>query len=344
MRIAQLRLLLSGLTAGDCIGSLTEFVPQSDVLREYAIHEKEGWPFVSVRGPVWDRGEPTDDTEMAMCIVRACVDAQRFDPEAVAAQFVSWLDSDPKDIGGTTVRSLSRLRAGAPWHEAGHSEYRARPGNAANGSLMRNGVIPAMADSLAEAFTHTAHHAMMTHYDPLSMLCCGIHTWLIWRLLEGRRPLDGEWLTAFRREWTDWLAETGDVHVRKWRGHVEATMKDAWETVTAAPFKPEAFNPFEVDCVGRTGYCLLTLQISLWALQWSKMTDEFPVPDGFPASVFEKRGAWCVGWPAMLGYDADTYGAVAGPLIAAAHGQLPESMTRGLKALREFDDLAAGRH
>ena len=162
-------------------------------------------------------------------------------------------------------------------------------------------------------------------------------------LLEGRWPLDGDWLAAFRREWTDWLTDTNDDFVRQWRALVEPTMKDAWAAVSATPFETGAFNPFEIDYVGRTGYCLLTLQIALWALRWSRMTGEYPVPDGFPAGVFERRGAWCVGWPAMLGYDADTYGAVAGPLIAAAHGQLPESMTNDLWALREFDDLVAER-
>ncbi|MCP4455094.1 MAG: hypothetical protein GY809_26835 [Planctomycetes bacterium] len=43
----------------------------------------------------------------------------------------------------------------------------------------------------------------------------------------------------------------------------------------------------------------------------------------------------------MIGHDADTYGAAAGPLIAAEHGPLPESMTEDLMALREFNALPA---
>jgi hypothetical protein len=43
-----------------------------------------------------------------------------------------------------------------------------------------------------------------------------------------------------------------------------------------------------------------------------------------------------LGWVAIVGYDADTYGA-AGSLIAAAHSSLPSGMTDGLKALKIFD-------
>ena len=43
----------------------------------------------------------------------------------------------------------------------------------------------------------------------------------------------------------------------------------------------------------------------------------------------------------MIGEDADTYGAAAGPLLAAEHGPLPESMTEGLLAVIEFDELSS---
>ncbi len=336
MKVDQLRLLLSGLAAGDCIGSLTEFVPQSEVPPIYAKYRDEGWPFAAARGPVWDKGEPTDDTEMAMCIARSCLRCGRFDAEAVAQEFVAWLDSNPKDIGGTTVRSLSRLRAGMAWHETGYREHQARPNNAANGSLMRNGIIPAMADTLEQAFTYTAHHAMITHYDPLSMLCCAVQTWMIWHLLQGRWPLDEDWQLSFREDWTGWLSGSTDSSIGKWHRRVEPRLPAAWDGFLAVPFAPNQFSPFEVDFIGRTGYCLLTLQIAIWTLDWSRRSEPFAVPAGFPTEVFEKRGAWCIGWPAMVGYDADTYGAVSGPLIAAAYGTLPESASRGLRALSQL--------
>ncbi len=42
----------------------------------------------------------------------------------------------------------------------------------------------------------------------------------------------------------------------------------------------------------------------------------------------------------MIGHDADTYGAVSGPLVAAAHGGLPAGMTDGSLTVAELDQLA----
>ena len=51
-----------------------------------------------------------------------------------------------------------------------------------------------------------------------------------------------------------------------------------------------------------------------------------------------------LGWVALVGNDSDTYGATAGPLIAAAHGGLPAEMTDSLSAVAEFDRaLARGK-
>lgn len=64
------------------------------------------------------------------------------------------------------------------------------------------------------------------------------------------------------------------------------------------------------------------------------------MPAGFPPEVFERRGPWGAAWPALLGRDADTYGAVAAPIVAAAHGSVPTSLTDGLVVAVEFDTLA----
>jgi ADP-ribosylglycohydrolase len=339
MNTDRIRLLLSGLAAGDSIGSLTEFVPQDEVPQVFARHEPDGWPFVPVRGPVWELGEPTDDTQMAMAIVRAFLERGGFDGGAVAKEFVAWFDSRPKDIGGTTARALSRVRSGVPWHEGGLPDFQARPSNAANGSLMRNGVVAALADDLDAALIFSLHHAIITHYDPLSAICCGAQTWLLRQLLDGDWPLVDAWLGAFSTRWMTWLDETDDAVAAKWRHNVRAELKGALDTFLAAAFPPEPFDPFAEDFVGRWGYCLLTLQVALWALEWSARDEPFPTPEGFPPEVFERRGVDCIGWPAMVGYDADTYGATAGPLITAAHGLPPHAMAADLWAVRELDDL-----
>ena len=95
----------------------------------------------------------------------------------------------------------------------------------------------------------------------------------------------------------------------------------------------EAFDAFEVSYAGRAGYCLLTLQIGVWALRWSVRGDPFPVPTGLPAAVFGRREGWTLAWVPLVGGDADTSGATAGPMIAAIH-RTPVELTDGLMPLQ----------
>src|SRR5690348_14142182 len=103
-----LDLLLAGLAAGDALGATAEFTPQTRVPQLYAEHSAAGWPFRPVGGGAfrWRAGEPTDDTDMALCIVDSFHSRKEFAPEDVAARFVAWMKSGPPDIGGTTRRTL----------------------------------------------------------------------------------------------------------------------------------------------------------------------------------------------------------------------------------------------
>lgn len=337
-KIERIKLLLIGLAASEACGSTSEFVPQSQIPALYAKHKHQGWPFKQVGGGAfgWKPGEMTDDGQMAMCIVRSYLDLGRFDGGDVARRFVGWMKSGPRDIGGTTAAALSRLATGVPWYEGGLHTYTNNPSNAANGSLMRNGVVPALADMLDEAFQYTLHQGITTHYSPLAVLCCIAQTFWIWELLEGRWPFESDWLADLRERWDVWLGRADDT-TNAWRRVVAQDLPGAWQTLAEAEFDPHRFNPFTINFGGRAGYCLLTLQIAAWALQWSKLNEPFPVPAGFPAEVFERRGAWCVAWPAMVGHDADTYGAALGAAVAALYVRIPPVMADGLQALRELD-------
>jgi ADP-ribosylglycohydrolase len=343
-----LRLLLSGLAAGDSLGSTSEFVAQSQVPALYAKLRHEGWPFTQVGGGAfgWELGAPTDDTDQALCLVRSFAELGRFDAADVGRRLVAWLDGGPRDVGGTTARTLGHLRSGTPWHEAGRREYDRSPTNAANGSLMRNGVLPGLlfGSGLRELFRATVHHSITTHYHPLPVVCCAAQSWVVADLLAKSRrgptsDPDG-WLDAFRGDWTNYLAGEDDPHVAAWAGRVGPGMSGAVEALRVAEWDHRAFDPFATDFGGRAGYCLLTLQIGVWALQWSVSDEPFPVPAGFPADVFGRRGGWAVAWLALLGHDSDTYGAVAGPMLAAARGAVPAELTEGLAALAAFDAMA----
>jgi ADP-ribosyl-[dinitrogen reductase] hydrolase len=122
-------------------------------------------------------GTITDDTEQALCIARSLVEHQAFDPAEVAERFVAWYDSGPFDIGGMTRRSLTRLKRGDAWDEAGQHVWENSPEgqNAGNGSVMR---CPPLAipyatewDRLAEV---SRQSSQITHADPRCTEGCAV--------------------------------------------------------------------------------------------------------------------------------------------------------------------------
>jgi ADP-ribosylglycohydrolase len=259
----------------------------------------------------------------------------RFDGPDVAKRFVAWMQGIPPDIGNTTQEVLTRVQRGTPWNEAGYEVYRENPAGAANGSLMRNGVVPGMANTLADVFRVTLLHGLITHYAPLCQICCAAQSWLIWQFLQMQDPFAGDWKAAFETDWGKWSAATDDPELNRWRSNTALDSAKAWAAFHAADFNADSFNPFKTSFDGCSGYVLLTLRIAVWAVQWSLRGDRFEAPPGFPQEVFEKRGGHVLAWVALIGEDSDTYGATAGPLLAAAHGSVPAEYTEGLWILKD---------
>lgn len=129
---------LLGLAAGDALGATVEFLSRAEIRARYGVHRE-------IIGGGWlalEPGEVTDDTEMALCIARSIVTLGRVDPADIAARFVEWSLTPPKDIGNTVGAALALIRAGVSWEEAGEQVYRAAPGRrVGNGSLMRTAPV-----------------------------------------------------------------------------------------------------------------------------------------------------------------------------------------------------------
>lgn len=165
--------VLLGLACGDALGRPVEFSSAA------AIETEHGRLDEMVGDGTWNQpaGTITDDTEQALCIARSLVEHQAFDPADIAERFVAWYDSDPFDIGRMTMRSLSRLKHGDEWDEAGqHVWEQSREGqNAGNGSVMR---CPPLAipyatdwDRLVEV---SRQSSQITHADPRCTAGCAI--------------------------------------------------------------------------------------------------------------------------------------------------------------------------
>ena len=165
--------VLLGLACGDALGRPVEFSSAAQIEAEH------GRLTEMVGQGTWNQpaGTITDDTEQALCIARSLVNQQDFDPGDIAERFVTWYDSDPFDIGRMTMRSLSRLKHGDDWDEAGQHVWEQSPEgqNAGNGSVMRCPplAIPYVDDwqQLAEVSRQSSR---ITHADPRCTYGCAI--------------------------------------------------------------------------------------------------------------------------------------------------------------------------
>ena len=183
MDLDRARGVLLGLACGDALGRPIEFSSASEISAEHGRLDE------MVGHGTWNQpaGTITDDTEQALCIARSLTEQQEFDPADIAERFVAWYDSGPFDIGRMTMRSLSRLKHGDAWNEAGqHVWEQSREGqNAGNGSVMR---CPPLAipyatdwDRLAEV---SRQSSQITHADPRCTEGCAVLNLTLAGLLE----------------------------------------------------------------------------------------------------------------------------------------------------------------
>lgn len=158
--------VLLGTAAGDALGAGYEFTYPSAATK---IDMIGGGTFA------WEPGEWTDDTAMALAIASVAatgVDIGRGRGlDAVAAEFVRWYDSNPKDIGNQTRNVLGR-RAGDAATMQAHA--RALTGRkAGNGSLMRTAPVAlAYLDDGAGCLEAAAQISALTHDDPTAEQAC----------------------------------------------------------------------------------------------------------------------------------------------------------------------------
>jgi len=106
-------------------------------------------------------------------------------------------------------------------------------------------------------------------------------------------------------------------------------------------------DPYFHDFRGISGYCVLTLKISLWALYWSFQPNDVKIPypiipywlPSWPFNPELARGFLTLLWVVLIGADADTYGASCGPLLAAYHPEIPECLLEGLQVRDKIEKI-----
>jgi len=227
--------VLLGLCVGDSLGATSEYVEPTDVGSE-CVDKYPGWPGVMVGGGKenWEKGAPTDDSDMALALLHALKKHPqgKFDAANVVNAFFEWRAAQ-KDIGATTKAALSQCSPTDPY-TAARNFFRENPHSIANGSLMRNGSIPAwfsQANQEIEALDATVLHAIITHFSPTSTVTCVLQTLLVREALIAANA--GKPITApptiddiqrlLHGPWQEWKTKTQDPNCKEWLEHVGTT-------------------------------------------------------------------------------------------------------------------------
>lgn len=161
---------LLGQFIGDSLGSLVEFQSAEEISAQYPDGVRE-----LADGGTWNliAGQPTDDSQMAMMLIRSLLHSGTFDSEVVMRGYVHWYSTGPFDIGSTCAQALSGVGR--------------NPDSQANGALMRVsplGVFGARSEVGSEQAAEFARaDAQLTHPNPVCVdanavfvtgLVCGI--------------------------------------------------------------------------------------------------------------------------------------------------------------------------
>lgn len=131
--LERARGVLWGQAVGDALGTTVEF-ERAALIAE--IHP-QGVREIVGKGPFeLERGQITDDTELALCLARSLSERRSYDDEDVVRRYVRWCNSNPPDCGGTTRTAFgSKPPTKSPW--APVVRERALRDSQANGALMR---------------------------------------------------------------------------------------------------------------------------------------------------------------------------------------------------------------
>ncbi len=277
--------VLLATAAGDALGAPYEFGPPRGPELEVAM----------TGGGVWEPGEWTDDTSMAIAIAEvAATEGDLREEEALDAIAQRWHEwsQDAKDVGIQTRSVLSRAGqhgiSAQKAREESASLHNLTGRTAGNGSLMRTAPV-ALAYLNDEAALVEAARAVseLTHHDPEAGDACVL------------------WCCAIR-----YAILTGVLDARIGLQHIGTDRRDLW---AARLDVGEASQPSDFE---NNGWVVEALQAA-----WSAIAIT-PVRQDDPAGGIFRADHLRLALDAAVrgGGDTDTVAAIAGGLLGAAYG------------------------
>lgn len=174
---------LIGSVVGDALGAPFEFGPPMAFSRRFPSPAR-GVATEMCGNRMWEPGEWTDDTQMALLVAASLIEHNGLDEPDLFDRFRRWAAADPKDVG---IQTSAVLRSDRPWNVAAAEHFASGARAAGNGSLMRT--TPAaiwFARFGREATMEAARRiSALTHGDPAAGEGCAIFHELVRVALAG---------------------------------------------------------------------------------------------------------------------------------------------------------------
>jgi ADP-ribosyl-[dinitrogen reductase] hydrolase len=216
-----------GFACGDALGATVEFMSPKQIQKRYGIHQ-------DIIGGGWlglEAGQVTDDTQMSLAVGQAIVDHQDWNIQAVADNFVAWLESNPPDIGNTCRRGITRYR------DSGELFGLPRDDDAGNGACMRN--LPVVLSTLnrPDRFNEwSLQQSHITHNHPLSDAA----TLALGRIVN--LLIHGQTIDACQQEAEQLISQYSDFAYSPYPGKASAYIVDTVQTVLHYFFNTDSFE------------------------------------------------------------------------------------------------------
>jgi ADP-ribosylglycohydrolase len=226
-----------GLAIGDALGAPLEFSDPGDAAKVVAC----GLDMTG--GGIWEAGEWTDDTAMALHLAESIGERGLIDLDDVAVRYADWVASGPKDVGLTTRAALTRVTCASDAREQARVLHEHTGRTAGNGTVMRAAPIAFAASSLENACAAARADAELTHFDPAAgdasaSLCAALVA-----VVEGGDPLAAARAAATDSRTHAALADVGDAEaIRERAGGPEFGV--AWTALAAGLHAVTEFDGF----------------------------------------------------------------------------------------------------
>ncbi len=227
-----------GFACGDALGATVEFMSPKQIQKRYGVHtEMIGGGWLGL-----EPGQVTDDTQMSLALGQAIIDHQDWNLQAVADNFLAWLESDPPDVGNTCRRGIVRYR------DEGVLIGLPRDDEAGNGACMRNlPVILATLNRPDDFEIWSLQQSRITHHNPLSdaaTLALGRMTNLL---------INGQGLDVCRLEAGRLIDQYREFAFDPYPGKASGYIVDTVQTVLYYFFNTDSFESCLIAIVNQGG-------------------------------------------------------------------------------------------